>query len=35
MPDFYSMMTLQHDDSGVRIPSEDDVVELPPFYTPG
>ena len=26
---------LQHDDSGVRIPSEDDVVELPPFYTPG
>jgi hypothetical protein len=26
---------LRHEDSGVRIPSaEDDVVELPPFYTP-
>ena len=27
---------LRHDDSGVRIPAEleDDVVELPPFYTP-
>jgi hypothetical protein len=27
---------LRHEDSGVRIPpAEDDVVELPPFYTPG
>ena len=26
---------LLHEDSGVRIPSEDDVFELPPLYTPG
>ena len=26
---------LRHDDSGVRIPPAEEVVELPPFYTPG
>jgi hypothetical protein len=25
---------LRHDDSGVRIPAENEVLELPPFYTP-
>ena len=27
---------LRHEDSGVRMPPpEEDVIELPPFYTPG
>ena len=33
-PQRANVRILRHDDSGVRIPAEDDVLELPPFYTP-